>query len=198
MPNQDLWRQIVIIEYLTGILVFVTAIYAYLTFRMVKASEASVEAVREQSEAMLRPYFTIGPFVRPHTPFLYLRIKNSGQTAARNLRLSMDRDFYQFGKSNQPHRNLRIATAFSTPIDSFPPGAELLFGLGQGWVLFGKDANEEVTPVQFTITATYEFGEKQTTEEKHIDLRPYIGTEGERDPLVEELERIRKIMEGAK
>lgn len=53
-----------IIEYLTAILVFVTAIYAYLTHRMAKASEASVEAVRQQSEDMLRPYVSVSPFIK--------------------------------------------------------------------------------------------------------------------------------------
>jgi hypothetical protein len=36
-----------VIEYLTGILAFITAIYAYLTYRMAKASEASVEVRRD-------------------------------------------------------------------------------------------------------------------------------------------------------
>ena len=36
-----------VIDYLTAILVFVTAIYAYLTHKMAKASEASVEAIRD-------------------------------------------------------------------------------------------------------------------------------------------------------
>jgi hypothetical protein len=60
---------VMVIEYLTGILAFITAIYAYLTYRMAKASEASVEAVSAQSEAMLRRYVTVAPFIRSHTPF---------------------------------------------------------------------------------------------------------------------------------
>lgn len=77
-----------IIDYLTAILVIVTVIYAYVTYKMAKACEASVQAMREQSEAMLRPYVTISPFVRPHTTVLYLRIENSGKTAAEGLHLS--------------------------------------------------------------------------------------------------------------
>jgi len=187
-----------VIEYLTAILVFVTAIYAYLTLRMAKASEASVEAVREQSVAMLRPYITVAPFIRPHTPFLYLRVTNTGRTGAQNLRLTLDRDFFQFGEKNRPDKNLRTISAFSAPIDGFSPGAELLFGLAQGWVLFGADANSDVCPAQFNVTATYEFLGKRFEEVNRVDLRPYIGTEGERDPVVEELERIRKVMEQKK
>lgn len=186
------------IEYLTAILVFITAIYAYLTYRMAKASEASVEAMRAQSEAMLRPYITVAPFVRPHTPFLYLRISNTGKTAAENVRLTIDRDFFQFGEVKRPEKNLRTVSAFSSPIDSVPPGTEFIFGLGQGWVILAKEAKEDVTPMQFSITAAYEFSGKHVTEVSRIDLRPYIGAEGERDPIVEELERIRKVMEQRK
>lgn len=186
------------IEYLTAILVFITAIYAYLTHRMAKASEASVEAIRDQSEAMLRPYISVTSFVRPHTPFLYLRISNTGRTGAQNVRLAIDRDFFQFGEKDRPEKNLRNMSAFVAPIDSFPPGAELLFGLGQGWVLFGKDAKSEVSPAQFNITTTYDFLGKHVEEVSRIDLRPYAGTEGERNPIVEELERIRKIMQQKK
>jgi hypothetical protein len=187
-----------IIEYLTAILVFVTAIYTYLTHRMAKVSEASVDAMREQSEAMLRPYVTVVPFIRPNTPFLYLRVKNTGMMGAQNLCLTLDRDFFQFGEKERAERNLKILSAFSTPIDSFPPGAELIFALGQGWVIFGESAQPDVCPTQFSVTATYEFLTKKVAEVNRVDLRPYIGTEGEHDPVVEELERIRKVMETIK
>lgn len=184
-----------VIEYLTAILVFITAIYAYLTQRMAQASEASVEAIRAQSEAMLRPYINVEPFIRPHTPFLYMRIKNTGRTSAENLQLSLDRDFFQFGKTDRPEKNLRNLSAFTAPIDSFPPGTELIFALGQSWVLFGENSEQDVTPVQFEVSAKYEFFEKKAEEVNRIDLRPYLGSVGERDPVVDELERIRKIVE---
>ena len=120
-------------EILTGILVLVTAIYAYLTLRMAKASEASVEDVRQQSEAMLRPYISISPFIRPQALILYLKIANTGRTAAQNLRLTLDRDFFRWGEANKPDRNLKNLNTFSLPIDSLPPGSELLIALGQGW-----------------------------------------------------------------
>lgn len=187
-----------VIDYLTAILVFVTAIYTYLTHRMAKVSEASVAAMREQSEAMLRPYVTVAPFIRPNTPFLYLRVKNTGMMGAQNLCLTLDRDFFQFGEKDRTERNLKTLSAFSTPIDSLPPGTELIFALGQGWVIFGEDAQPDVCPSQFNVTATYEFFEKKVSEVNRIDLRPYIGTEGEHDAVVEELERIRKVMEARK
>lgn len=187
-----------VIDYLTAILVFITAIYAYLTHRMTKASEASVEAVRAQSEAMLRPYITAAPFIRSHTSFLYLRVKNNGQTGAQNLSLTIDRNFFQFGEKDRADKNLRTMSAFSTLIDSFPPGAELIFALGAGWVLFGENAQPDISPTQFNVTATYEFLGKKIEEVNRVDLRPYIGTEGERNPVVEELEKIREVVEKKK
>ena len=182
-------------DYLTAILVFITGIYSYLTHKMAKASEESVKAMREQSEAMLRPYVAITPYVRPHTTVLYLRIENSGKSSAENLRLSMDKDFFQFGEVNQPDHNLRTKKAFLDPIRSMPPGGKLIFALAQGFVVFAPSADPDHLPRQFTITATYQFGDREFKEINHIDLCPYIGSEGEHDPLVEELERLRKVAE---
>ena len=182
-------------DYLTAILVLITAIYSYLTNKMVKASEASVQAMREQSEAMLRPYVTISTYVRPHTPFLYLRIENTGKTAAENLQLSMDKDFFRFGEKTQPSHNLRTMKAFVDPIKSLPPGGKLIFALAQGFVIFGQDADPSAVPPQFTIKATYQFGAKTIDEVNHIALTPYIGSEGERDPVVDELEKLRQLLE---
>ena len=182
-------------DYLTAILVFITAIYSYLTHKMAKASEASVQAMREQSEAMLRPYVTISPYVRPHTTVLYLRIENIGKSTAENLRLSIDQDFFQFGEATQPDHNLRTKPAFVEPIQSLPPSGKLIFALAQGFIIFAPETDPSHVPQQFTITATYRFGEKEFTEANHIDLRPYVGSEGERDPVVEELEKLRKVAE---
>ncbi len=147
---------------------------------------------------MLRPYIIVEPFIRAHTPFLYLRVKNTGRTGAENLRLNLDRDFFKFGQVDHSEKNLRTSSAFSAPIDNFPPGAQLIFALGQSWIIFGDNADPNITPIQFSVTATYEFPGKKVEEINKVDLRPYLGSEGERDPLVEELERIRKIIEEKK
>ncbi|WP_024931087.1 hypothetical protein [Methylophilus sp. OH31] len=181
-------------ETLTAILVLITGIYSYLTYRMAKMSEASVQEMRQQSEAATRPYVVITHFVRSHTALIYLRISNTGKSAAHNLRLSIDKDFFQFGEE-MGNRNLKNATAFNLPLDSFPPSAELIFGLAQGWMLFQGDGKSEKCPTQFTISVQYEYSGKTINEQHYIDLRGYMGSEGERDPLVEELERLRKVIE---
>lgn len=180
-----------VIENLTAILVFVTTIYVYLTYRMAKATEASADAT-------MRPYVTVAPYVRPHTAFLYLRVENSGRTAAEDLRLTIDRNFYQFGNVDRPESNLRTMSAFTAPIDSLPPGNQLNFALGQGWVIFGEKARTDIMPPQFNVTISYKYRGKVVEEISRIDLRPYIGSEGDRDPIVEELERIRQTLERLK
>ena len=150
-----------VIDYLTAILVFITAIYAYLTHRMTKASEASVEAVRAQSEAMLRPYITAAPFIRPHTSFLYLRVKNNGQTGAQNFSLTIDRNFFQFGEKDRADKNLRTMSAFSTPIDSFPPGAELIFALGRAGYFLAKTHSLTFHPLSLTSLPHMSFLERR-------------------------------------
>ena len=183
------------IEFLTAVLVIITGIYAYLNLRMAKASEASVENMREQSEAMLRPYINVSSFIRPNTSFLYLRISNTGKTGAENLKLDLDRDFFQWGRDSNPDKNLRNRNAFRYPIDNFPPDSKLQIALGQSWVLYGENANPNLTPLQFNITATYEFFGKKVQEKNCIDLRPFLGTENEHNPIVEELEKIKKVLE---
>ena len=56
-------------EILTALLVVITGIYAFLTYKMALTSEKSVNIMTEQTEAMSRPYIVIQPYVRPNTPF---------------------------------------------------------------------------------------------------------------------------------
>ena len=162
---------------------------------MAKSSEASVEAMRAQSEAMLRPYVTVSPYIRPHTGLLYLRIENTGKTAAEDLKLSIDKDFFQFGESKEFNRNLKTKPAFIDPIQSLPPGAKIVFSLAQGFIIFADDADQTKIPQQFTITANYRTGDNHYSENNRIDLKPFMGSEGEREPIAEELEKIRVVAE---
>lgn len=66
---------------LTAALTIITGIYAYLTFRILKANEHAVAAMQEQAEQANRPYVVVAPFLKPHSIVIYLRITNSGKTA---------------------------------------------------------------------------------------------------------------------
>ena len=80
------------IEILTGLLVVITGTYALFTFKILKANENIVKQMRTQQEAMFRPYVSISPIVFPENIIFFLKIKNTGLTSAKNLKLSIDRD----------------------------------------------------------------------------------------------------------
>lgn len=93
------------IEHLTAALVAITMFYAYATFRIMRANERAVSAMRKQTEALVRPYVTVTVMTVPASPMFYLRIANTGRTGAEDVRLTIDRDFFQYG--HKTGRNLR-------------------------------------------------------------------------------------------
>ena len=109
------------IDILTALLVVITGFYAWVTFRILRANEAVVQAMRDQLEAQSRPYVHPSLFVVPGTNIFGLRVKNTSKTAASNLRLSIDKDFFLLAKKEDA-QNLRKMNAFSKPIASSPLG----------------------------------------------------------------------------
>ena len=174
------------IDVLTALLVGITGFYAWVTYKM-------LTALQQQAEAVTRPYLTINVFSEPNGVIFYLRIANTGKTGASNVRLTLDRDFYQFGQKDRP--SLREASVFQQPIEQLPPGAEMIFGLVQGFVVLGDDADKSVTPPVFSIDAKYSYGKKTVSERTTIDLRPYKESMDPPSAIVDELEKIRKQLE---
>lgn len=180
-------------DVLTGVLVVITGVYAFLTYGIMKATERSVAAMEQQTEALSRPYVTIAPLTLPKNILLFLRVVNTGKTAAERLRLELDRPFRRFGRVEEAE-NLATYSAFTAEIASFAPGAELIFALAQGFVLFGESADESKTPLLFKVTATYGFGGRRVTEITDVDLRPYRGMHIAYDPVVDELSEIKEVL----
>jgi hypothetical protein len=178
-----------VIEFLTALLVVITSFYAWVTYRILKANERVVEAMREQSEAAYRPYVTVTPFLEPDNPIFFLRIANLGKTAATDLRLAIDRSFFKFGERSE-RNDLASFAAFNQPIDSLPPDSEIVFGLAQGFVVFADGADPTTCPTTFTVTASYRFGSKQVEERHIIDLRPYLHADVPQDPVIRKLKAI--------
>lgn len=177
------------IEFLSALLVAITAFYAWVTFRILKANERVVDAMREQSEAMYRPYVTVTPFLEPDNPIFYLRIANLGKTAATDLQLSIDRSFFKFGERSE-HSDLSNYSAFNNPIDSLPPGSEIIFGLAQGFVVFAEGADPSTCPTTFKVKAKYKFSAKYIEEMYVVDLRPYLHADVPQDPVIRKLNAI--------
>jgi hypothetical protein len=180
---------------LTALLTLLTAVYAFLTWRILRANEAVVGAMREERRAAMRPYVTVSPRTVPGSYQVFLQIENTGRSTAESVRLTVDRPFQRFGKPG-PENDIRSFSAFSERIDSLPPGMKLTFALAMAPQLFGEaQVSVEAMPRQFQIRAEYSWSDGSAQETSAVDLRPYFMTAIERDPVAGELEAIRKQLE---
>jgi hypothetical protein len=173
-----------VIETLTGLLVVITGFYAWVSFRMMKATERHIAA-------LLRPYISVRALLLPDRRALVLKITNEGKIGAENLKLTMDRDFYAFGhKTND--ENVAKAKAFTDVISSFSPGAELSFELASAYEKF--DRNSDVKPAIFKVRVEFEYGGAAVDEVTTIDLSMFEGSTMEPDPSAE----LKRIADGMK
>ena len=178
-------------DWLTLALVVITAFYAWATLKILHANESMVSTMRDQQNAAMRPYILVSATARTGTQLFCLSIKNVGKTAALSLKLSLDRIFYQLGEKRDD-RNIANSAAFSRVIDSLPPDGQLLFILGNGPSLLGGSNTEELCPLMFKVTAKYMSGSESISETSIVDLRAYINTIVQTDPIVEELGKLRE------
>lgn len=180
-------------DILTGVLVIVTMFYAWATFHILKANKGVVEIMQSQLEQVSRPYIQASMFVRTGTPLLYLRIQNTGKSAAQNLKLEIDKDYFQFGEKRDD-KNIRLKSAFQRPISCFPPDSVIEFALGMGHQIFSATADDAVSPKLFSVTATYSFSGKTVTEVTEIDLSPYLETDIPRNVVYDGLSEIKEAI----
>lgn len=176
-------------DFLTFLLVIVTSFYAWVTYKILKANENVVKEMEKQYKGFIRPYISVGIKTFTGNSCLFLRIKNIGKSGAENLRITLDRNFYKLGHKDEKN-NLKSLPAFSNPIQMFAPDAELLFRLAQGFVVFGENANSEITPRQFNINLSYTYMNSFFEERIAIDLTPYVNTTLPQSPIVKALDRI--------
>ncbi len=150
-----------------------TLLYTWLTYLIVRSNRKTLLFMQEQALEATRPYIAIAALPEPETPLFILHIRNTGKTAASNLRLTLDRSFYQFGE-RRADRDISTFRAFQEPIVSFSPDAELMFYLAQSFVIFGDNADLSVTPSVFAVTATYSFAGRTVEERTTIDLNAFL------------------------
>jgi hypothetical protein len=181
-------------DWLTLALVVITGFYAWATFRILRANEAVVHAMRMQTEAQSRPYVVIAPTVRAGTTLVCLEILNTGKSPALNLRLKLDRDFYPHAEL-RPSENLANLPAFSQNIESLAPGSRLIFILGVGGTIFAQGVDEGLCPKVFGVSACYGYAGTQYAEETTIDVRPMLHSTVPQDPVATELKKLRSVLE---
>jgi hypothetical protein len=109
------------------------------------------------------------------------------------IQLTIDKNFYKYGRSGAEN-NLSQFYAFTNPIRTFPPCAELIFPLAQSFIIFGENAAEKLTPRIFSIHANYSFSGRTVSEETTIDLNQYYLSHPERDLIVEKMDNVVKAL----
>jgi len=183
-------------EALAAVTAASTIIYTWVTYLILRSNRRTLRLMQEQSLAQTRPYISVAAVPESETPLFILRIRNTGQTAALSLRLSIDRPFYQFGQK-RAGSDISTFRAFTEPIASFPPGAELMFYLAQSFVVFGENADPSVTPTVFNVTASYSFADRTVDERTVVDLNAYLNSALEHDRQTEAVVKAIKEVAGA-
>jgi hypothetical protein len=181
-------------DWLTLVLVAITAFYAWATYRILKANQAAVLAMNAQTEAQYRPYVVSAALARTGTTLLLLEIQNSGRSPAEKLRLTMDKDFYRSAEQLADN-NLAKYPAFTETIECLAPGTKLQFILGMGHTVLGDNVPDSVCPKVFAIRASYGFAGKTYSELSTIDLRPLRNSSVIQDPVADEVEKLRRSLE---
>lgn len=177
-------------EWINVSLALITAVYAFLTFQISKANRQLVLESIKTREEIERPRIVAEIIIRNRV-ITMLQISNIGKNAAQNVRLELDRDFYQFSEHTES-RNIRNVPLFNEKISSIQPNAKIAFYLSQGFNLNKSVDGKIISPLQFEIDASYEFGSKSFVEKIVIDLTAYLSSGGHLPEDVEQLEKIEK------
>lgn len=142
-----------------GLLV-VTGVYAYLTYRLVKSSE-------QQSWEVSRPRLVVALRTNQGGQFLMLHIENIGMTPADELRLALDRPVnQQFGKV----KDIRETPILKEGLPSLPPQTRVRIGIGVAHSYLHEDADRQLHPLSFEVTATYKSGDRNISERFPLDV----------------------------
>jgi hypothetical protein len=147
-----------------------------------------VEQMKAQYDAFIWPIITISIVIRQHS-VVCLKVRNTGPSSAKRVKLTLDRDFYQFAHRGDEN-NLRNFDLFKKEIPSLSPGEEIFVFLAQGFELNKEIDGKVLTPYEFTIAARFYYGNKSTQTSHEVDLRPYLRTLQDSGELIDPLKKI--------
>ena len=193
--SQDIATAITLL--LTTLLVVVTAFYAYVTRRIMRANEATLAEIRQQTWETSRAY------VSARLSFRYglcmLELSNEGRTPARFVRLKLDRELVMMGDGKTRVDQLPL---FSQTMDTFPPGYRYFIPLWGGT----DKPGEGPVPSQFVVNAAYETLGRSVAEDIVLDFGLYEGglvfppekVEDSAQELVSGLRNIQKTIDDLK
>lgn len=151
-----------VINFFAGIGALATVIYCIYTVSIVKATQASVDLLRLQSEEESRARITIVPYIFDSK--LMLKLSNVGKLPATDLQLKLTTPVRLIGNG----RLLNDAPLVQKGVRAFQAGVAISFTLGVGHEVMGRPEEERA----FSILAHYKTGirDQQHQEEIWIDL----------------------------
>ncbi len=159
------------------LLVIITAVYAYLTWRMAKEMQLT-------RIADLRPYLTVDVVLVGS--IFYLVIRNRGKSAAENVKLDFDKDVEVMWK-----KKFSEFVIFQSGITFFGPGKEYVISLGLHWTFLGEKADAEKYPKSFTISAEYKYLDNLRAKETTvINLEEFLNTRAYPNEIAKVIENI--------
>lgn len=147
-------------------LLLVTGIYAWLTYKLVQASE-------QQAWEISRPRVVVALQSNQGGQFLLLHIENTGLTGAENLRLSVDRPVrQQFGANN----DITAAPIFQDGLKLFQPRLPIRLGLGVAHAYLNEGVDRNQHPLSFTVTAEYSGAGRRLQEVFPIEVEAQLSS----------------------
>ena len=158
----------------TILLLVVTTVYAMLTWWIASSNSRIVH-----SQLRLIISFRV---IQRQGIILSLSLGNTGRSIANNIRISIDRDFFQYADFKE-ERNLKNFYAFSNSIESMAPNESIIFDLAQGFNFQKEHEGKVLTPITFGIRMTYEWNGNIYDETQVIDIRPYMSSLAVPEPM---------------
>lgn len=172
---------------------FASAAVCWATFKILQATQQTLADARAEAERVRRPVVEIAAWPRPHQPVVMLSVRNTGNGAARNLKLTLDHNFYFNGESGESN-NLRNYNVFKDRIESLSPRAEIDLLLGVGHRLFGYP---ELCPLKFMVEARYSFEQQEFVERTFIDIAPFNMHSAVEDEQMTQMKKLTAAVESA-
>ncbi len=145
------------IDYLTATLALITAIYAFITHRILIANQKAVKVMERQIEESTRPYVLAHAYTPMGSQSFELQITNLGKSVAYDVSLKLDKEIYIGGvvKNESKFSELPI---FRDGMPSMAPGFKISFYLGTSFKVLSGDENQVKSPKEFKITISYRNG----------------------------------------
>ena len=174
-------------------LAVITLVYACLTYRLVTLSQDTLSDARLQSQRDNRPYIDVVALQREGATVFQLRIGNTGRNAAKNVRLSLSKQFYQRHQIKEKYL-LQNMHPFKETIASFSPKLELVLDLGISYEFF-LDLDSVTTPLDFEVRAQYEWEGLHFDETTPIDIRVFARSSAAASGVLQEYKDINKQLQ---